>query len=101
MKDYLTFREEENGELKYYILQRAFPHMIGVVTDLPLIKSLSYSPIAGYNMYVNFHSTLSNAIPSYKNIIEEINIVISEMATWFLVNRIIGNEKRFDKFKIQ
>lgn len=100
MNNFITFREGDKDELKYYILQREFPHIIGKIDNYPNRKSLSNYPVAGYGLFINFETTLSGGIPSYKNILEEINIVVSQMAIWFLVNRINGNERKYEKFKI-
>lgn len=101
MKSFITFREND-GEcnLQYYILQRDFPHFIGVVLNHFDIGNW-YAPVSGYMLYVNFAGTLrGNIIPSYKDISEEIQNIVGLMADWYCVNRVLIDEKRFKKYKI-
>lgn len=102
MSPFITYREkDEAGNLQYYILQKDFPHIIGVVANRPA-EGNWYSPIAGYYLYVVFNYTLrGKMIPSYKNISEEISSVLDKMATWYLAERILFDEKRYKKFKIK
>ena len=102
MKRYLTFREtDEGGRLCYYILQKAFPHYVGIISLGRIEGSLASSPIAGYNMYVNFTGTLrGNFIPSYADVLDEITAVFNDMAIWFLENRILNDQKKYAKYKI-
>jgi hypothetical protein len=102
MTPYITFREmDDTGNLQYYILQREFPHYIGVIRTIPLARSLVEVHVSGYNLYLSFAGTLrGNMIPSFKDAIKEMVIVYQNMATWYLDNRITKDEKRFKKFKI-
>ena len=101
MNKFVTFRDtDKDGNLQYYILQRDFPHFIGVVLNYYDIGNW-YAPIGGYMMYVNFGGTLrGNIIPSYKDIGDEIQSVLGNMADWYYTNRILTDEKRFKKFKV-
>jgi len=102
MTPYITFRDkDESGELQYYILQRDFPHMIGVLVTYP-IKSLSCQPISGYNLFVKFDGCLrGKMLPDYRNIADEIDTIMQTMAVWFYTERIVMDKKRFKKFKIE
>lgn len=52
-------------------------------------------------MYVNFNGTLrGNLIPSYNDVLKEIDIIMEDMAIWFLNNRILADQKKYSKFKI-
>ena len=101
MNKFITYREkDEAGILQYYILQKDFPHIIGIIDNKPS-EGNWYSPIAGYYLYVVFNYTLrGKMIPSYKNIGEEISAVLDSMATWFCAERILPDEKKYKKFKI-
>lgn len=102
MNPFITFRELINGQLEYFILQRAFPHMIGKISTFPKEKAIVNAPIAGYNLYVTFDGCLQgNVLPSYRNIDKEVQNVFENMAAWFWSERIVGSEKKFEKFKIK
>lgn len=103
MIPFITYREpNNNGEMEYYILQKQFPHYIGKISGNLFEKSLSRHPISKHNLYVVFSGTILGAyVPSYKNVMEEIDAVMAQMALWFYDNRILQNEKRFSKFKIK
>ena len=102
MAPYITFREHDaSGDLQYYILQRAFPHYIGIVLTNPHYKSILKVPIAGYEMMVGFAGTLrGNVVPSYKNIMKEIEAVYHDMAIWYLENRINTNPQKYKKWQL-
>jgi hypothetical protein len=100
---YITYRDkDEEGNLKYYILQRDFPHYLGVIVTIPMEGAISNEAIPGYNMWVSFAGVLrGNYIPDYRNTMDEINSVFSNMAAWFWAERIQENPKKYEKFKIQ
>lgn len=102
MIQYITYREiDTEGRLCYYILQKEFPHYKGIIALEKLENTLSSAPIAGYKMYVNFNGTLrGNLIPSYNDVLKEIDIIMEDMAIWFLNNRILADQKKYSKFKI-
>jgi hypothetical protein len=101
MESYITFRDkDENGDLQYYVLQRAFPHFVGMVSSSP-VEGTWQSPIAGYNLWMIFSGTLrGNLIPNYKNISDEIQEILDRMASWYYSTRIITDQKKYKKFKI-
>lgn len=103
MIPYITFREkDEDGNLCYFILQKAFPHFLGKIVTRPIEGALANEPIPGHNLWVTFNSTLrGNMIPNYKNIQEEIAISYHSMACWFHAERIVMDGDRFKKFKIK
>lgn len=101
MANFITYRElGSDGELKYYILQKAFPHVVGVVSGVPS-ELKPQSPIPGYMLWVVFDGTIrGNSIPSYGNAIKEVYAILDKMASWFYTDRILKFEKKFKKFKI-
>lgn len=103
MNPYITFRDrDKNGELKYYILQREFPHYLCVISGMPEKLFVAASAVAGYNLYIVFSGSLRGGlIPSYKNVDKEIMLVMEDMALWYYANRILMEEKKFKKFKIK
>lgn len=103
MVPFLTFRESNaKGELEYFILQKAFPHYLGRLAIAPKQGLMPSVPIAGYNLYVEFCGTLrGNMIPGYKDVEDEMIGVFHEMSIWFLVYRIVPQENKYKKFKIQ
>jgi hypothetical protein len=103
MMPFITFRDKDtNGDLQYYILQRAFPHFVGRISASPIEGALSNEPISGYNLWVTFNGTLvGNLIPNYVNIQKEISNVYFSMAAWFYAERIVMDKGRFKRFKIK
>lgn len=102
MSPYITFRDtDKDGQLQYYILQRAFPHWVGLVATNPAQKSIMKVPIAGYDMWVCFAGTLrGNVAPSYKDIDKEISAVLHGMANFYLEHRILTNPSKYKKWKL-
>lgn len=103
MTPYITFRDtDKENNLQYYILQRDYPHYVGLVAAKPKEGALAQAPIAGYNMYIIIEGTLRfNLIPNYKNVIEEMQLIAETMAVWYYTDRMIMDKKRYEKFKIK
>lgn len=102
MIPFISYREIDSGNrLCYYILQKAHPNYIGIISVSPLPDTLASVPIGDYNLYVNFHSTLQgNYVPSYKDVMQDIEGCVWQMANWFYTHRILTDKKKFSKFKI-
>lgn len=102
MNPFITFRDKDDeGNLQYYILQRDFPHFVGVVSTKPLAGNWS-SAVAGHQLWVVFSGTLrGNVIPSYQNVSDQIQLCLDNMSVWFHSERVLMDEKRFKKFKIK
>lgn len=99
---YITYRELGEGQLKYYILQREFPHYCGVIVTAPIEGAIANEAIPNYNLWVSFAGILrGNYIPDYRDTMDEINSVYSNMAAWFWAERIQSNPKKYEKFKMQ
>lgn len=99
---FITYREQlEDNVIGYFILQKDYPHFVGIISSTPYHKLVSSVAIAGYNLWVAFYGTLrGNVIPSYEGVGDEINEVLHRMAIWFLENRINNAERKYTKFKI-
>jgi hypothetical protein len=102
MEPFITFRDtDKNGELQYYILQRAFPHFIGVIKYKPSDTALYYISVSAHHLYILFAGTLQgNFLPGYKDAVEEMEAVIRNMAEWFYANRVIVEPNKYKKWKI-
>jgi len=102
MTPYITYREkDDNGDLQYYILQKAFPHMVGRLVTFPIEGALANEAIAGYNLWITWNGCLrGNVIPNYTNFDKEIANVFFNMSAWFYAERIVMDKSRFKKFKI-
>lgn len=102
MSDFITYREPDNdGNLCYYILQRDFPHYMGVISTRPRKYLVEAHPISGYYMWIVFDGTLrGKQVPSYTNVIDEINESISKMAIWYLQTVILPKKEKYKKYKI-
>lgn len=100
MNPYVTFRDNDrSGELRYYILQRDFPHYLGMVVLKPEMGAVFCATIPGYNMWVVFAGTLAgNRMPSHADGLKEVTQVCLNMIDWFLVNRISKDRKRYQKW---
>lgn len=101
MSKFITYREEDkNGNLCYYILQKDFPHFVGIISTSPS-EGTWQSAIPNYNLWVVYAGTIrGNFVPSYRNISEETQSVFDEMAHWYYANRICEEPNKYKKFKI-
>lgn len=103
MAPYITFREKDAaGELQYYVLQRDFPHYIGLLCYHPKDNPLAQAAIPGYNLYVVITEVLRGRfIPAEKDVAQQMQIIAENMGAWFWSERIAMDEKKYKKFKIQ
>jgi hypothetical protein len=102
MSPYITFKDKNSkGDLILFILQREFPHYCAGLAFLPVLDSICCVPIAGHHLYLAFEGTIRGRfIPSYNNASEEIQAVMSSMASWFYAERILPEPKRYKKWLI-
>lgn len=102
MSPFITFRDiDKQGKLQYYILQRDFPHYVGLLSTRPMDTVISNSAIAGYYLWIVFWGTLRGPfIPAYNGVDKDIQSLLDNMADWFCNERIMEDEKKFKKFKI-
>ncbi len=100
MSPYVTFLDtDKNGVLQYYILQREFPHYVGIVVDKMEDAVFVGQPVLGYNLWVIFAGTIRGAyIPSYPDVKKEIDAVFLNMTDWFYKNRVLINPKKYKKY---
>lgn len=103
MTPFITFREiDADGNLQYYVLQRQYPHFVSVLWGSPKEYLVQPIPISGYNLWLIFSGTIiGNWIPAYPDIEKEIMQTMENMARWYYTERILKDEKRYKKFKIQ
>jgi hypothetical protein len=102
MEPFITFRDTDGrGELQYYILQRAFPHYVSKIEYKPSETALYYISISGYYLYVVFDGSLQGRfLPSYKDAIDEMQVVVQNMAEWFYTKRVVVEPNKYKKWKI-
>ena len=102
MSPYITFKDtDKEGILQMYICQREFPHYVGMLCFAPLIGEIAQIPISGHNLWIKAAGSIrGNFYPSYNNVIDQIEVVMVDMATWFYHNRILKEPKRYKKFAI-
>ncbi len=101
---YITFREpDENGILRYYIVQKVFPHNVGIILSQPNHEAIVQSVIPGYNLYVVFNGVLNGNMVHINgaDFKTELQVLYNTMACWFYTDRIILDKKRFEKFKVK
>jgi hypothetical protein len=99
---FITFREkDDDGILQYYVLQRGWPHYLGLVTDNPHLASILKVPLAGYRFYVSYSGVLvGNYAPSSKEGESEMLLTLQQMANWFLKERILPYQRKYKNWKI-
>ncbi len=102
MEPFITFRDrDKQGELQYYILQRAWPHYVGVIFTYPPADPIMTAAISGYNLFVVYSGTLQGRfLPSNPNWEVEVQGVFQDMATWFHQKRILTEPRRYKKLKV-
>jgi len=102
-KPFITYREEdEKNVLRYYILQKDFPHSKGVILSQPNHEALCQSVVPGYNLWVVWDGTLrGNFVAAYPNYEIDMQLCFDSMASWYYSERILKDEKRYAKFKIK
>lgn len=100
MHKYITYRDiDKNGNLGYFVLQKAFPHFVGYIADNPNYRAILKVPIPNTTLFVCFNGTLrGNFIPSYRNVEQEIVDVYVDMAKWYYENRILANPSKYKKW---
>lgn len=97
---FLTFRETDDNEFCYFILQKAFPHYIGKLVTYPVEGGLNNSPITDHHLYITFAGCLmGNFIPAHKGELDHIAEVFSQMAEWYYTNRINPDLKKYKKWR--
>lgn len=102
MSPFITFRDTDSvGELKYYILQRDFPHYVASIEDRKPESALMVHPILGYSLWLVFAGSLrGNMIPGYNNVKQEIESVMLNMSNWFYQYRVLADPKKYKKYVI-
>lgn len=99
---YITYRENDSvGELKYYILQRIYPHYTFELSTYPVERIFPAHQINGYHLWVCFAGTIMGnlILPSLAIQEKQINCVMDDAATWFYEHRLIPQAKKYKKFK--
>ncbi len=100
---FLTFREiDDKGILRYYILQKEFPHNKAVILSQPNHEALCQSVVPGYNLWVVFDGTLrGNFVAAYPDYQKDMQFAMDAMAAFYFSERILKDEKRYSKFKVK
>lgn len=99
---FITFRDtDKNSILRYYILQRDYPHYCGLISEKQDLEALVQFPVSGYNLWVIYAGTIrGNYVPGYKDAFDEMSHVFNHMAMWYYENRITPDPKRYKKWAI-
>jgi len=101
MSPYITFKEDLNGELALYILQREWPHYVASLDYHPTQGEIAQVPMAGHNIFVTFRGTIRGRfLPAQQNVVMEVENVMQSMATWFYESRIMKDPRRYKKWAI-
>ena len=102
MSPFITFMDTNRaGEMQYYILQRAYPHYVGLIENMPRLDQPYQAPISGHHIYITFNGILrGNFVPASEQYEREIGAVFEAMAAWFYENRVLKEPKRYKKFAI-
>lgn len=103
---FVTFKE---GNV--FILQTRFPNYIGRVCKfsddyglwhyLHLSPPLAYQEILGYRILVAFAGTMEgNRVLAHGEMENEVAKLLEQMAEFYLLKRIMADEKRYLKYKV-
>jgi len=100
---FITFREVDyTNTLRYYILQKDFPHSVAVIVSQPKHTALCQSVIPGYNLWVVWEDSLRGSyVAAYPDYEKDLQFTMDNMAAWYFSERILTDEKRYAKFKIK
>lgn len=99
---YITYREPLGGELQYFILQKQWPHYVGLLVDNPNYKTLYLFPIPNTTLYLAFFGTLQGRLmPATHHVDLEISTIFTDMAEWYYTNRIETNLKKYKKWLLK
>lgn len=107
MQPFITFRDIEDGELRYFILQRAFPNYVAVISESPFVKEgkrqwVPSVPLTDHNLWIEFWGTVQGRyMPGYKDVFEEVKDVMESMALWFYNERVSKDLKKYKKWNLQ
>jgi len=97
---FITYREDDQTGVHYYILQKAFPNYVGRIQNVADLDSICCISIPGYSLHINFAGRIDgNFIPNHKGALEDINNIFVQMAEWYLKERINKQMDRYSKFK--
>ena len=102
MSPFVTYRDTDKaGQLQYYILQRAFPHYTGLISDRIIDGSILQVPVTRHNLYITFAGCLrGNYIAAYDGWEKHMTEIFHQMAAWYYENRILTNPKKFKRWAI-
>lgn len=102
MEPFVTYRDKDRtGILQYYILQRDYPHYVGLISETRSETAIMQMPITKHNLYVIYSGTIRGYYaPGYKDAMQEIEHVFRHMAEWYYHNRIVPDPKRFKKWVV-
>jgi hypothetical protein len=90
------------GELQYFILQREWPHYIGMIIDNPNYKSLVKVPVPNTTLYVSLWGTLQGRLlPANAGMDNGIAATLTNMAVFYYEERIIPNQKKYKKWLLK
>lgn len=100
MSKYITYRDGDEGEPEYYILQRDFPHYVARLSETISGNEFYSEKIDGYNLHLVFYGVINGRfIPSFQNAMSDIIEIVRDMSLFYLSQRISKNPKRYKKFK--
>lgn len=102
MEPFITYKEKDvNGDDRFYILQRSFPHYQGIILEQPKDGALAIAPISGHHLYITYAGTIQgNYILAKADVQSEVQSVFQKMAEWFYIKMVSVDPKRYKKFKI-
>ncbi len=102
MNEFITYRDTNTeGELLYFVLQKDFPHFNCYISERPVVNFVQPMPITDYHLFLVFSGTIRGMmIPDYRNMGEEIQSVMQDMAAFYYEQRILKDLKKYRKWKI-
>jgi len=102
MSPYITFKDtNKDGELELFVCQRDFPHFCASLSFTPDLNAICCIPISRYNLWLKDAGTIRGRFyPGYKDLQQQLEAVMIDMAAWFYNNRIAKDQKRYKKWII-
>jgi hypothetical protein len=100
MHPFITFREPlPDGEMGYFILQRAWPHYVGRIVTSGAENFLVAGQVPHHTMWVTFNGVLQgNLLPAHEQAVREATETMVRMAQWFSEERISPQPKKYAKW---
>lgn len=99
MNPFITYTEEVNNQKRFFILQRAYPHIEAQILTHPSVDPIAEVKMPGYNFWLRFVGVIQGKyFPVVAGDTKDSTVkILSQMAEWYLAHRISVNENKYKK----